>query len=172
MEGRAGDVHPWLTSENDLPFAALMAVTGNNASAIYAEAEEIYAYLDGKLKANRDTRQMLSRVLDVRGGRSQGQDPPGQEALVGTRRPPDKKNPKRPQSKLDPVFKIQRLYKRGTERNRISIEASLAEAEHRISAESSPGRKPIPAPGCFFLFVLSEMIFFGRDCRQLAFSDV
>ena len=41
------DAHPWLTSENDLPFAALMAVTGKDASAVYAEAEEIYACLDG-----------------------------------------------------------------------------------------------------------------------------
>ena len=35
------EVHPWLTSENDLPFAALMAVSGKDASAVYAEAEEI-----------------------------------------------------------------------------------------------------------------------------------
>lgn len=65
------DAHPWLTSENDLPFAALMAVTGKDASAVYAEAEEIYAYLDGRLKANSDTRQMLSHILAVRSGRTE-----------------------------------------------------------------------------------------------------
>ena len=61
--------HPWLTSENDLPFAALMAVSGKNTSTVYAEAEEIYAALEGKLKADRDTRQMLSHILAIRGGR-------------------------------------------------------------------------------------------------------
>ena len=61
--------HPWLTSENDLPFAALMAVSGKNTSTVYAEAEEIYAALEGKLKADRDTRQMLSHILAIRDGR-------------------------------------------------------------------------------------------------------
>ncbi len=61
--------HPWLTSENDLPFAALMAVSGKNASAVYAEAEEIYAFLNGKLKADKSTRQMLSHILAIRSGR-------------------------------------------------------------------------------------------------------
>jgi len=49
------EAHPWLTSENDLPFAALMAVSGGDASAVYAEAAEIYALLKGKLKADKDT---------------------------------------------------------------------------------------------------------------------
>lgn len=31
------EAHPWLTSENDLPFAALMAVSGRDASAVYAD---------------------------------------------------------------------------------------------------------------------------------------
>ena len=65
------DAHPWLTSENDLPFAALMAVSGKDASAVYAEAEEIYADLNGKLKADKDTLQMLSHVLAIRGGRAE-----------------------------------------------------------------------------------------------------
>ena len=65
------DAHPWLTSENDLPFAALMAVSGKDASAVYAEAEEIYAHLNGKLKADKDTLQMLSHVLAIRGGRTE-----------------------------------------------------------------------------------------------------
>ena len=65
------EAHPWLTSENDLPFAALMAVSGEDASAVYAEAEEIYALLKGKLKADKDTLQMLSHILAIREGRSE-----------------------------------------------------------------------------------------------------
>lgn len=61
--------HPWLTSENDLPFAALMAVSGRDAAAVYAEAEEIYALVKGKLKADKDTLQMLSHILAIREGR-------------------------------------------------------------------------------------------------------
>jgi len=62
------EAHPWLTSENDLPFAALMAVSGREPSAVYAEAEEIYAILKDKLHAERDTMQMLSHILAIRGG--------------------------------------------------------------------------------------------------------
>ena len=65
------EAHPWLTSENDLPFAALMAVSGRDASAVYAEAEEIYALLKDKLRADRDTMQMLSHILAVRSGRAE-----------------------------------------------------------------------------------------------------
>ena len=65
------EAHPWLTSENDLPFAALMAVSGRDASAVYAEAEEIYSLLKGKLHANRDTLQMLSHILAIRNGRAE-----------------------------------------------------------------------------------------------------
>ena len=60
--------HPWLTSQNDLPFAALMAVSGKEASAVYAEAEEIYALLKKNLHAQSDTLQMLSHILAIRGG--------------------------------------------------------------------------------------------------------
>ncbi len=63
--------HPWLTSENDLPFAALMAVSGRDASAVYAEAEEIYAYLREKRAADKDTLQMLSHILAIRSGRAE-----------------------------------------------------------------------------------------------------
>lgn len=63
--------HPWLTSENDLPFAALMAVSGKDPSAIYGEAEEIYALLQKKLRADRDTKQLLSHILAVRDGRAE-----------------------------------------------------------------------------------------------------
>lgn len=62
------DAHPWLTSENDLPFAALMAAAGRDADSVYAEAEEIYALLKDKLHAERDTLQMLSHILAIRGG--------------------------------------------------------------------------------------------------------
>lgn len=64
------EAHPWLTSESDMPFAALMAVSGQDASSVYAEAEEIYALLKGKLKADRDTLQMLSHILAIRSGRT------------------------------------------------------------------------------------------------------
>ena len=60
--------HPFLTSENDLPFAALMAVSGRDAGAAYAEAEEIYTRLKTTLHADRDTMQMLSHILAIRGG--------------------------------------------------------------------------------------------------------
>ena len=62
--------HPWLTSENDLPFAALMAVSGKDAAAVYAEAEEIYEMLRKDLRADRDTLQMLSHILAIRSGRA------------------------------------------------------------------------------------------------------
>ena len=62
------DAHPWLTSENDLPFAALMAASGRDVSAVYAEAEEIYARLKKELIAERDTLQMLSHILAIRSG--------------------------------------------------------------------------------------------------------
>ena len=62
------EAHPWLTSENDLPFAALMAVSGRDAASVYAEAEEIYALLGKNLHADKDTRQMLSHILAIRSG--------------------------------------------------------------------------------------------------------
>ena len=65
------EAHPWLTSENDLPFAAVMAVSGRDATSVYAEAEEIYALLNGKLKADKDTMQMLSHILAIRSGRAE-----------------------------------------------------------------------------------------------------
>ena len=64
------EAHPWLTSENDLPFAALMAASGRDAVSVYSEAEEIYTLLKGNLKAERDTLQMLSHILAIRGGRA------------------------------------------------------------------------------------------------------
>ena len=64
------EAHPWLTSENDLPFAALMAASGRDAAAVYAEAEEIYAILQKNLRAGSDTLQMLSHILAIRAGRA------------------------------------------------------------------------------------------------------
>ncbi len=65
------EAHPWLTSEEDLPFAALMAVSGRDAAAVYAEAEEIYTRLKGNLRADKNTLQMLSHILAVRSGRAE-----------------------------------------------------------------------------------------------------
>ena len=65
------EAHPWLTSEDDLPFAALMAVSGRDASAVYAEAEEIYMLLKDRLRAEKNTLQMLSHILAIRSGRAE-----------------------------------------------------------------------------------------------------
>ena len=65
------EAHRWLTSENDLPFAALMAVSGEDVSAVYAEAEEIYALLKDDLRADKNTLQMLSHILAIRNGRAE-----------------------------------------------------------------------------------------------------
>ena len=63
------EAHPWLTSESDLPFAALMAVSGRDASTVYEEAEEIFALLkNNKLRADKNTLQMLSHILAIRKG--------------------------------------------------------------------------------------------------------
>ena len=55
--------HPWLTSEDDMPFVALMAVQGTDKADIYQEAEENYAILKRDLKASNESRQMLSHIL-------------------------------------------------------------------------------------------------------------
>ena len=65
------EAHPWLTSENDLPFAALMAASGRDAASVYAEAETIYAILQKDLRAGKDTLQMLSHILAIRAGRAE-----------------------------------------------------------------------------------------------------
>lgn len=62
------DAHPWLTSESDLPFAALMAISGKDPSYVYQEAEQIYSLLKGQLRADKDTLQMLSHILAIRKG--------------------------------------------------------------------------------------------------------
>ena len=60
--------HWWLTSQNDLPFAALMAVSGRDAVSVYAEAEQIYNLLKGNLRADKNTLQMISHILAIRSG--------------------------------------------------------------------------------------------------------
>lgn len=54
--------HPFLTSSEDIPFAAMLAMQGEEASAILADAEDCYARLRGKFTAG-DTLQSLSHVL-------------------------------------------------------------------------------------------------------------
>lgn len=63
--------HPWLTSEADLPFAALMAATGKDGSAVYAEAEACYKLLKGQISAGSDVTQMLCHILSLRKGEAQ-----------------------------------------------------------------------------------------------------
>ena len=55
--------HPWLTSQEDMPFAALMAVTAKDGAAVYEEAEKVYELLKENLKASGESRQMLSHIL-------------------------------------------------------------------------------------------------------------
>lgn len=57
--------HPLLTSEDDMPFAAIMAVMGSDPNSICASAEEIYSDLKKNLKASMESRQMLSHILSV-----------------------------------------------------------------------------------------------------------
>lgn len=57
--------HPWLTSQEDMPFAALMAVTGKDGSALYEEAEKNYELLRQNLLAGSESRQMLSHILAI-----------------------------------------------------------------------------------------------------------
>ena len=63
--------HPWLTSQDDMPFAALMAVVKKDAVSVYEEAESNYAILKEKLNATPGTRQMLSHVLALYPGHSE-----------------------------------------------------------------------------------------------------
>ena len=57
--------HPWLTSEEDMPFAALMAVTGRDAASVYEDAEKAYEILKKDLRASSESRQMLSHILSI-----------------------------------------------------------------------------------------------------------
>ena len=63
--------HPFLTSQEDMPFAALMAVLGVNERDTYGKAETIYELLKKGLKAGNDSRQMLSHILSFSDGKEE-----------------------------------------------------------------------------------------------------
>lgn len=60
--------HSWMTSENDMPFAALMALTGREAGAVHAEAEACYRILRETFRMEGNARQTLSHILSLYGG--------------------------------------------------------------------------------------------------------
>lgn len=57
--------HPWLTSEEDMPFAALMAVTGRDAGSVYEEAEKAYEIFKKEIRTSSESRQMLSHIVSI-----------------------------------------------------------------------------------------------------------
>lgn len=63
--------HPWLTSNEDMPFAALMAVTGKDGASLYEEAEKNYELLKENLRASSESRQMLSHILAIYPGHAE-----------------------------------------------------------------------------------------------------
>lgn len=65
LYGEMRKAHPWLTSQEDMPFAALMAVTVKDGAAVYEEAEKVYELLKENLKASGESRQMLSHILSL-----------------------------------------------------------------------------------------------------------
>ncbi len=54
--------HPFLTGENDIPFAAFLAVSGRGAEQLIADAEKVYGLLAKKFPS-KDAVQDLSHVL-------------------------------------------------------------------------------------------------------------
>ena len=60
--------HPWLTSQDDMPFAALMAILGSDETEVFQEAENIYGILKQDLRASLESKQMLSHVLSFSKG--------------------------------------------------------------------------------------------------------
>ena len=58
--------HPWLTGEEDLPFAALMAVSGRDTQALTDDAEACYSILRNYFKSG-NIRQTVSQVLSLSG---------------------------------------------------------------------------------------------------------
>lgn len=65
------EAHPWLTSQEDMPFAALMAVTGKDSSSVYEEAEKVYESLKEDFPASAESRQMLSHLLALYPGHAE-----------------------------------------------------------------------------------------------------
>ena len=58
--------HPWLTGEEDLPFAALMAASGKDTQALTDDAEACYSILRNYFKSG-NVRQTVSQVLSLSG---------------------------------------------------------------------------------------------------------
>ena len=71
LYGEMKKAHPWLTSQEDMPFAALMAVTVKDGAAVYEEAEKVYELLKENLKASGESRQMLSHILSLYQGHAE-----------------------------------------------------------------------------------------------------
>ena len=57
--------HRILTAENDMPFAALMAVSGKDIEVLIERSENAFSYLKGRLKVSSDTIQTLANVISV-----------------------------------------------------------------------------------------------------------
>ena len=55
--------HRILTSKEDMPYAALMAVSGRDAENVCARAERAYRVLKDEMKASRNTKQAISHIL-------------------------------------------------------------------------------------------------------------
>lgn len=60
--GRMQEKHPWLTSEEDIPFAAMLAVSDMNVDKLIDEMEAVYKILKSKFVDNNAV-QSLSHVL-------------------------------------------------------------------------------------------------------------
>ncbi|MBR4473984.1 MAG: DUF4003 family protein [Oscillospiraceae bacterium] len=63
--------HPWLTGKEDMPFAALMAITNKDSVSVYEEAENNFTILKENLSATPGTRQMISHVLALYPGHAE-----------------------------------------------------------------------------------------------------
>lgn len=58
-------VHPMLTGENDLPFAALLAVNETYERDLLEEAEKCYRYLRKEVKTSHECAQIMSLILSI-----------------------------------------------------------------------------------------------------------
>ncbi|MBQ2689011.1 MAG: DUF4003 family protein [Solobacterium sp.] len=63
-----GNAHVFLTSEEDMAFAALMAIMGESPTVIHRKAEEMYSILLDTLDAGRNTIQTISHILSLYDG--------------------------------------------------------------------------------------------------------
>ncbi len=62
------DAHLFLTSEEDLAFAALMAMTWDSTADVHGKAERIYGTLYGELPVHANTLQTVSHILSLYDG--------------------------------------------------------------------------------------------------------